>query len=363
MDREEFEEKAANNRTMASDRPQPLKRLRWYLLPALIVAAIVGGAGLWLHQLLDGPVAKGDFEATIVVLPGTSYQTILEQLRGARLLPHRFVFDYLAWRRGDARRFRPGRYHLRSSMSAREVYDALIKGAPIRVTVPEGWTIEQIDTRLAEEDGLLGGRGMFSRYSTIPGFLARYNIQAPSAEGYILPETYFLDPCEPSGLILEEMLNAFQRRYAAEAQTSRPQSLTWHQVLTLASMIEREARNDDEKPLIASVYYNRLRRGMTLDCDATVRYALSKWREPLTRSDLKTESPYNTYLHKGLPPSPICTIGGRSLEAALSPAHSEFLYYCYKGDQSHHFSKTLTEHQRAVKKFLRKRLTPKPAKR
>lgn len=361
MDGRESEQKAGDRPTTANDRAQSLWWRGSRLLAVLVVVAALGAVWLWFRHLLDGPVARGDFETTVVILRGTHYQTIVERLRAARLLPYPFVFDYLAWRRGDTGQFRPGRYRLRSSMSVRQIYDALLKGAPIRVTVPEGWTVEQIAARLDEEGHLLGGGMSFSRDATSPALLASHKITTPSAEGYILPETYYFDPGEKD--ILEKMVSAFERRYAAEAQRPRPQSLTWHQVLTLASLVEREARNNDEKALIASVYYNRLRRGMTLDCDATVRYALSKWREPLTRSDLRTDSPYNTYLRKGLPPGPICTIGRHSLEATLSPAQSKFFYYCYKGNQSHHFSKTLAEHQRAVKKFLRKDLTPNARKR
>jgi len=331
-------------------------RTRAILIAAAVSAALATAGCLWFHRLLNGPVARGDFSATVVITRGRPYRLIVEDLRSAGLLPHPFVFDYLAWRRGDAGHLRPGRYKLRSSMSARQIYEALIRGAPVRITVPEGRTIQQIAARLARE-GLVEKADLFTSAAKDAAFLARHSIPGPSAEGYILPETYLFDPGTGTGEILEKMVRAFERRYADLAQTSAPLGLDWHKVLTLASMIEREARTEAEKPLIASVYYNRLRRGMALECDATVRYALDKWRGPLTREDLRVNSPYNTYVNKGLPPGPICCVGRSSIEAALSPARTAYLYYCYKPGDGHYFSKTFREHQRAVKKYLRKDLT------
>jgi len=321
------------------------------------VAVAAGAAVLWFRHLLDGPIdSSANFTRTVVVLRGTPYRAIVENLRSAGLLPHPFVFDYLAWRHESGGRLKPGRYQLRSAMSVRQVYQEMLRGAPIRITVPESWTIRQTAARLVEE-GLIADADQFTSAACNPTFLVRHDIKAASAEGYILPETYLFDPGVTAEEILETMASGFERRYATAASRPRPLSLSWHEIITLASMIEREARNDEEKALIASVYYNRLRRGMTLNCDATLCYALSKWHEPLTALDLQTSSPYNTYLRKGLPPGPISCIGQQSVEAALAPAQTDYLYYCYKGAGAHQFSKTLAEHERAVEKFLRKPLT------
>jgi len=344
-------------------RPRSGRRWLVLLLVMASVAAVGAGGGYWFRRLLEGPVSSRNFEATVVVIRGSSHHSIVEQLRAVGLLPHPFVFDYLAWQRGKAGSLRPGRYQLRSTMSVRQIYDAMVRGAPIRITAPEGWTIRLIAQRLAEE-GLLTQADSFTSAACDAHFLARHGIKAPSAEGYVLPETYFFDPGVGAGEILETMVASFERHYAASANRARPAVLTsWHQVVTLASLIERETSNEAEKPLIASVYCNRLRRGMTLDCDATICYVLSKWREPLTAADLRTDSPYNTYVHKGLPPGPIACVGGSSIDASLSPAQTDFLYYCSKGDNTHYFSKTLAEHNRAVEKFLRKGLTEKPPER
>jgi len=357
--------------TQSSDEPSgsgnrtPNRRSRWGIgLFAAALAIAIGLGGLfWFRRLLDGPVSSRDFQATVVIVRGSSYRAIVERLRAAGLLPHPFVFDYLAWRRGKDGRLKPGRYSLRSTMSVRQIHEALLRGAPLRITVPEDWTVHQVAARLADE-GLLHQGDAFTSAAADPHFLLRHDVHAPSAEGYLMPDTYLFDPGIGAGEILETMVAAFERRYAALSGRPRPAQLpSWHEVVTLGSLIEREARNDAEKPLIASVYCNRLRRGMNLDCDATVRYALSKWREPLTRADLEVDSPHNTYTHKGLPPGPISCVSRTSLEAALTPAASNFLYYCYRGDGSHQFSRTLAEHERAVEKFLRKGLTEKKPER
>ena len=330
-------------------------------LVALVAAVLSIAGGVWFRGLLEGPVARGEFEAAVVVTRGMPYSAILGRLQTAGLLPHPFVFDYLAWRRGDAGRLRPGRYVFHSSMSVRQIYDRLLRGAPIRVTVPEGWTLGQIAARLVEV-GLVEDAAAFTSAACDAQLLEPHAIAAESAEGYVLPDTYLFDPGVTSAEILETMVEAFGRQSQAERDTSPPLALTWHEVLTLASMIEREARREEEKPRIASVYYNRLRRGMKLDCDATVRFAVSKTSAPLTRSDLEVDSPYNTYLYPGLPPGPICCVGRESIHAVLAPEETDFLYYCYRGDGTHHFSRSLVEHEEAVKKYLRKRLTPEPAK-
>lgn len=331
--------------------------LLWAAVALMLVATIaLAGGMIWFQHLLNGPVSGREFSSTVVIRKGDSYRTIVRKLRDARLLPHSIAFDYLAWRRSDSRWMKPGRYQFESSMSATEIYEALLRGAPIVVTVPEGWTLEQIDARLVEL-GIASKPGQFTRAAHDPQILASHDLKTSSAEGYLLPETYHVDPGVSAESFLETMLTDFRQSYAYDSATTAPEGLSWHEVLTLASMIEREARNEDEKPVIASVYYNRLRRGMKLDCDATVRYAISNWREPLTRADLQTTSPYNTYLYPGLPPGPICCVGPTSVEAALEPAKTDFFYYCYKGDQVHQFSKTLREHNAAVEKYLRKRLT------
>ncbi|MCX8038086.1 MAG: endolytic transglycosylase MltG [Candidatus Sumerlaeia bacterium] len=334
-----------------------LRRLVMGLLCVLFVLICLSLVGaVWFRHCLKSPVSKRPFEAVVVVKRGASYHTIKESLHTAGLLPYPLVFDYLAWRGRATDHLKPGRYHFHSSHSPEQIYEALTRGAPVRITVPEGWTVRQIAARLAAED-LVATADEFSSAACNPAFLARYGIAGPTAEGYLLPETYLFDPGVSPAEILDKMAAAFAREYAAEAARPRPDSLTWHQIVTLASMIERETANDAEKPLIASVYYNRLRRGMTLNCDATLCYWLDKWHEPLTMVDLKKDFPYNTYLHKGLPPGPIACIGRKSLEAALSPATTDYLYYCQRDGNSHVFSKTYAEHEAAVRKYIRKDLT------
>jgi UPF0755 protein len=183
-------------------------------------------------------------------------------------------------------------------------------------------------------------------------------VYGQSLEGYLYPETYFVLPNTAVDEIAEMLVVKFQNEISPLTQAlntkDKHNRLTAHEVLILASMLEREARNEEEKPIIASVYLNRLRRKMKLECCATVRYVLNKWDAPLTVSDLKTDSLFNTYLHYGLPPAPICSPGKDSIVAVLEPAKTDYYFYSYKGDGTHNFSRTLAEHNRAVKKYLKK---------
>ena len=173
-------------------------------------------------------------------------------------------------------------------------------------------------------------------------------------EGYLFPDTYLM-PLGASPATVEAIMSAqFRKELPADAaRKARARGLTVPQVVTLASLIEREAKADDERPLMAGVYYNRLRLGMPLEVDATIEYALPTHQTVITYSDLRIDSPYNSYLHQGLPPTPIANPGRPSLVAALNPRPSEFLYYVYKGHGHHAFAKTLAEQNANVAKYLK----------
>ena len=195
-----------------------------------------------------------------------------------------------------------------------------------------------------------------SRSSPDATFLKSVGIDADSAEGFLFPDTYrFEKPTAPADVV-RRMVARFNEVIAGlglKPGLNSPHShgLMFRDFVTLASIVEREARDPEEMPAISAVFHNRLKRGMRLDSCATVRYALDQWNAPLRLSDLKTESPYNTYTHQGLPPGPICNPGRAALNAAFRPAKSGFLYYVYRGDGKHAFSKTLREHERLSRKY------------
>jgi UPF0755 protein len=218
------------------------------------------------------------------------------------------------------------------------------------VTFPEGFTARQIGTRLAGRS-LVNGRA-FDRYAA----RTRLNVDGtltPSLEGYLFPSTYLVPVGATPDRIAHILTDQFFHELPANAASkARALGLDVPQVITLASLIEREAQADDERPLMAGVYYNRLRAGMPLEVDATIEYVFPEHHDVITRRDLEIDSPYNTYRHTGLPPTPIANPGKASIDAAFAPEHSQYLFYVYKGNGHHAFAKTLQEHNANVERYL-----------
>ena len=261
-----------------------------------------------------------------------------------------FVYASYALRR---RSVRAGRYRIFVGMTSIEILMKLSRGEILtrRITVPEGFNLYQIADRLAANE--ITDAGPFLNFARDAAFLESLNINAPSAEGYLFPDTYVF----AEGSDARDIITAMRRktgRVIGDAPHSDA-GMSVHEILTLASLIEKEARIPSERDLISSVFHNRLRRYMKLDCDPTVRYAVKKFSGPIYVSDLNADSPYNTYRRGGLPPTPICSPGRESIMAALHPKKSDYLYFVAKNDGSHYFSKTLKEHNGAVRLFQRKR--------
>jgi len=244
-----------------------------------------------------------------------------------------------------------------------EIIEALQHGRleEIAVTIPEGWRAEQIAEVLAEEVGVDGEafldlvQGRHFDYE----FLQDWPPEA-TLEGFLFPDTYNL-PVQPTALdIIERMLANFDQRFTAEMrQAAMEQEMTIYQVVTLASIVEREAVVAEERPIIAGVFLNRLEEGMNLDSCPTVQYALGYqedaaqwWKTPVTLAEFaQVNSPYNTYLHRGLPPGPICSPGLASIQAVLEPVETDYLYFLAKGDGSHAFATTFGEHLQNQQKY------------
>jgi UPF0755 protein len=291
---------------------------------------------------------------------GDSLLRIADRLHEKELIDRPGWFILLAVLRRDDKDLQSGRFQIQPGISPAAILDRLLESgqAPsVTVTFPEGWTLRQMAERLTDK-GLVDTPEDFIKTAQNPGklkilgeFADRYDT------GYLFPDTYFFSPEAGSEAIAHRMVERFREVMNEimpgfpDSPTTTAEGLNAGEVLILASIIEREARRHEEMPLIASVYHNRLRRGMRLDSCATVRHALDKWHAPLTRKDLEVESDWNTYRRKGLPPGPICNPGRAALEAAARPEESDFLYYVYRGDGRHYFSKTLQEHQAATKRY------------
>ncbi len=237
-------------------------------------------------------------------------------------------------------------------MSPDAILDVLVRGEVVQhpLTIPEGFTVREI-ARAAERAGI-SSRAKLEALSRDPSILKVWNLQAASLEGYLFPETYHFPRQTTPEQVIKRMLQTFHKRFTPEiAAKARRNRLTIHQAVTLASIIEKETAIPGERALISAVYQNRLHRGMRLQADPTVLYALNRTSGPLSREDLQVDSPYNTYRVKGLPPGPIANPGLDSLLAVLNPAPSDYLYFVARGDGSHVFSKTLREHNQAVHQY------------
>lgn len=288
----------------------------------------------------------------IEIPDGATMRRAAEILQREGLVTNDALFVLLGrWTRTH-RNIMPGEYALNTRMLPMEILDRLLKGQVIEydVAIPEGTTAEQI-SRLLEEQHLVDGPRFLALVRN-PQFARALGIEADGLEGYLFPDTYRLTKRMGTEGIIRIMVGAFDRVYTpALDQRARDLGLTRHQVVTMASMIEKESGLDAERPLVSSAFHNRLRIGMPLQSDPTVIYALPRFTGPLRRTDLAIDSPYNTYRNRGLPPGPIASPGRASILAALEPARSPFLYFVSKNDGSHTFSVTLEQHNRAVARY------------
>jgi UPF0755 protein len=321
--------------------------------------AVVGLAALLviLAMTFYGPFSSlgtAGQERTVVIERGMGLSQIADRLASEEIIHSADQFTLVARLLGLGGRLQAGRYLLSAGSRPIDVIRRLSRGGVVSqmVTVPEGLTIRQTAELLQRESGIDAAR--FETLANDPRRARRCGIPARSLEGYLFPDTYGLYWSMPAGEVIDILFSRFREIYTDEMDRRAEQlGLSRHQVVTLASMIEEEARVDEERPLISAVYHNRLREGMLLQCDPTVIYALGGKRTPLTRNDLQVDSPYNTYRHPGLPPGPISSPGLASIRAALYPADVDYLYFVARGDGSHQFSQTSREHINAIHRIRR----------
>jgi UPF0755 protein len=291
-----------------------LKRL-WFSLGLL--AILIFGFVVWWKISLS-PFSADKKTKTFIVEKGDGIKEVSVRLREANLVRSKIAF--FLWERFFVKKtLQAGTFELSPSMDAPEIANRLTLGQEdVWITIPEGWRSEQILT-------LLNKTGDWK-----------------ADEGKYFPETYRV----PKDIDLEALRQLMLKTFSQKAP-----NITKDQLI-VASLIEREAKNSTDRPLIASVVYNRLGAGMSLDIDATIQYALGVWKKDLTLEDLKIKSPYNTYINVGLPPSPICNPGLASIQAAISPAKSDYLFYIHDSSGTAHFAKTLDQHNANVAKYL-----------
>ncbi len=322
---------------------------------ALLLALAAAGAVAWAWQTLHQPYRGYAGTQAVEVRPGQGAGEILAELAAAGVLHHaRLARAYLVYALGDPPLL-AGEYRFEEPLSTPQVLDKLIRGEVLvyPVTLIEGLTLDEAAESLASQG--FGEREAFRREMERAELIADYDPEAASLEGYLYPDTYNFARGTTEAEIVSTLLRTFRQRFDAVA-TAALDTRSVREVVILASIVEKEALLDEERPLIAGVYAHRLRRGIALYADPTVIYAkklLGTWDGNLRRVDLKLDSPYNTYVYPGLPPGPICSPAAASLAAAAAPAETTYLYFVSRNDGSHVFAETLREHNRNVERWQR----------
>jgi len=329
-------------------RPSRRSRIGSAVATALFFLVCLAG---WFYVVLYVPVGGGGQPVRFTLREGASAYAVATDLKSYGLIRSAMAFRLAAGWDDAWREAKAGDYALRPDMSAMEILRAIERGEVMleSLTVPEGLSIWQV-ADLFEAEGLGSADDLARAASHAAGWTADFPLPAGSVEGYLFPDTYRVSrqPTAAADLV-QMMLRRFDDVVWRDMLGGKPSARPLHDVITLASLVEGEAKLDSERPVVAAVLLNRLKRGMKLECDATVQYALGPNRKGrLTYEDLKVASPYNTYLYPGLPPGPINSPGRASIEAALRPAAVSYLFYVARPDGSHAFSNTYAEHLRAV---------------
>jgi len=319
------------------------------------VALAAVAAALLSAFLLFDTHPTGSWQGKQALVPkGSPLPEVVGILRDGGILPHPSAFRALVLLTFSGRRLHYGEYAFPTPPSAFEAWRRLVRGDVIKyeVTVPPGANLYDVAELLEEKN--LATADAFLATAASPAVLRRLEIPGESAEGYLFPDTYTLvKPVAPEEII-EIMVRQFRRKAPPDAEKrAREAGLSLHQVVTIASIIEKETGVEEEKPLVSAVIRRRLALGMPLQMDPTVIYGVKRFDGTVTRKDLRTEGPYNTYLNRGLPPGPIANPGLAALAAALNPSKAEYLYFVSRNDGAHTFSLTLPEHNRAVERFRR----------
>jgi UPF0755 protein len=309
--------------------------------------ALTAGAAMTLAACAGTPHGA----ATRVIIPrGATFGDAADSLARVNLIGWPKVFRIYGRLTGGDRDIKPGTYLLKHGTPWHAIVSALNGGHGLvnTITIPEGYTLSQIKPRLAKTLGVSESSVDSAMRDT--ALLARLDIPNPTLEGYVFPDTYAFPVGTTASQAIREMVHGFERRWKPEWDSKAVElGINRNDLVTMASIVEREARLPEERPVIAAVYYNRLRKGMLLQADPTVQYALGHHVGRVLYKDLTVKSPYNTYLHKGLPPGPIAAPGAASLAAAANPANVPYLYFVASPDGHHEFRMTLDEHANAIR--------------
>ncbi|MCF6246815.1 MAG: endolytic transglycosylase MltG [Desulfobacula sp.] len=329
------------------------------LLSIIMLIYLAGMAFLYdqISSFIQSPARKGAAQILFTIHPGQSLSTIADNLENSSLITNKLYFKIFVRYKKSGTRLQAGEYLLSATQTPGQILETLLKGKVklYKITIPEGLNINEI-ALLMEKKGICTAN-TFVTLCYDQNFIKTLNIKATSLEGYLFPDTYFFPKKTKCPDIITSMVNNFNQIYTNKwKKRTATLGFVIHEVVTLASIIEKETGDASERPLISSVFHNRLKKRMRLESDPTVIYGIKNFDGNIKRKHLKMLTPYNTYQIKGLPVGPIANPGAKSIEAALYPATSDFIFFVSKKDTTHQFSKTILEHNRAVRKYqLRKK--------
>jgi UPF0755 protein len=337
---------------------------RVLLLAALVVTLWLA----WVHETRFPLRGLDDAPLTLIVPTGASVESIARQLAALGLVRHPFVFRAHVLSRGDGGRLRAGEYLIEGPASLEDIAEMLVRGDVVRhdVTFPEGKSLDDM-AAIAADHGL--DAKAFLAAAREPRAIHDLDGTATDLEGYLFPDTYDVpksgDPAGESRRLVGRMVERFRAVAVPEMARFTSRGLSLREAVTLASIVELETAQPDERPRIAAVFLNRLKLGMPLQTDPTVIYALRKagsYDGNIRKKDLSVDSPYNTYKHGGLPPGPIASPGRDALKAVAEPADAHDLYFVSRNDGTHEFNETLTLHEKAVDRYQRHRVSTRGEK-
>lgn len=331
-------------------KPSGSKRYLWIVLPPVVLVLLMLLAAAWLFwwpNRFDAP------EKIVRVYRGASFHAIVDSLESAGVITNRTSFELAGRVLGLTDKIKFGRYRITSGMSNLAIYRDLTEGLsnePIAVRIVEGARMHHVAGRLSSELGV--DSSLIAALCVNPEFINSLGIEAPSLEGYLLPDTYRFAWQTDEAELVRSLVKSFQDFYVDSLKARQERlGMTVNEVLTLASIVEGETSLDAERATIAGVYFNRLRARMPLQADPTIQYIIPDGPRRLFYSDLKINSPYNTYRNPGLPPGPINNPSRQSILAVLYPEKHQYYYFVADGTGGHKFSRNYSEHQRAVRNW------------
>jgi len=322
----------------------------------LLTVVVLVGAATWFGITSAAAKKTGDF----MLAPGTSAATVWQELHDQGFAGSTFPWRFWSWRLGAAGKLKAGTYSLQQGEKIRSIISRFVSGdvnpAELSITYPEGFTLHQIAERTAARG--IGSKQDFLAAALPQDYIKDYpylgDIPANRGlEGYLFPDTYRVFPDDTPSDVIQRMLANFDQKFTQQLRDeAKAQNRSLDQIVTMASIIEREVQKDDDMALVSGILWKRVDESRGLDVDAPIRYVLDKWDDPLTVQDLAIDSPYNTRKWKGVPPGPISNPGLRALIAAVRPQKSDYYYYLTAPSGKTIFAKTLDEHNRNKAKYL-----------